>query len=124
MKYTTKMTLRSWAIASVLLGANVAASAAQIDGILMDKMCSSKAVSGGQSVATAHDTKCALAPPCQASGYGVFTPDGKFLALDAAGNKRALAALKATTKTDNLKVTVDGDVAGDSITKVTSLKLQ
>jgi len=31
------------------------ASAADIHGVLMDKMCSAKAVKGGQSVATAHD---------------------------------------------------------------------
>jgi len=71
----------------------------------------------------AHDTKCALEAPCQKSGYGVFTADNKFLALDAAGNAKAVAALKTTKKTDNLQVTVEGDVQGDTI-KVSSLKLQ
>jgi len=99
------------------------ASAATVNGILMDKMCSAKAVSGGQSVAVGHDTSCALMPACQKTGYGVFTADNKFLAFDMAGNEKALAALKATKKTSDLKVQVKGDVSGDTI-KVSSLKLQ
>lgn len=100
------------------------ASAATVNGILMDKMCSAKAVSGGgQSVASAHETKCALMPPCQASGYGVYTADNKFLAFDSTGNEKALAALKATKKTDNLRVRVMGNVSGDTI-MVTDLKLR
>ncbi len=101
----------------------VSASAATVNGILMDKMCSAKAVSGGQSVAVAHPTSCALKPACQATGYGVFTADNKFLAFDPAGNDKALAALKATKKTDDLKVQVKGNVSGDTI-KVASLKLE
>jgi hypothetical protein len=99
------------------------ASAAQVNGVLIDKMCSSKAISGGQKAAAEHDKDCALADPCQKSGYGVYTSDGKYLTFDEEGNKKALAALKATKKTDELKVTVTGDVDGDKI-KVASLKMQ
>lgn len=99
------------------------ASAAQVEGILMDKMCSMSVAKEGQKFATSHDTKCALSPDCAKSGYGVVTADNKFLALDAAGNAKAAAALKATKKTDNLKVTVEGEVTGGTI-KVASLKLQ
>jgi len=98
------------------------ASAADIHGVLMDKMCSAKAVKGGQSAAAAHDRECALMPPCQQSGYGVFTEDNKFLVFDSAGNTKALAALKKSKKKDDLKVIVTGDVQGDTI-KVASLKL-
>ena len=118
-----KSLYRSLSLAGLLGACSLAASAAQVQGVLMDKMCSMKAVKQGQSFAAAHDVKCALEPPCQKSGYGVFTADNKFLSLDAAGNEKAAAALKATKKTDNLKVTVDGDVQGDTI-KVASLKLQ
>ena len=99
------------------------ASGAQVQGILMDKMCSADAVKKGQKFATSHDTKCALEASCQKTGYGVFTADNKFLVLDAAGNAKAAAALKATKKVDNLQVTVEGDIQGDAI-KVSSLKLQ
>ena len=115
--------MKAFAVLGVLALFAASASAATVNGVLMDKMCSAKAVSGGQSVAVAHETKCALMPACQQTGYGVFTADNKFLAFDPAGNEKAAAALKATKKTDDLKVQVDGDVNGDTI-KVTSLKLE
>ena len=98
------------------------ACAAQVDGILIDKMCSTKALTGGQAAAVAHDHDCLLQDPCMKSGYGVFTADGKYLKLDAAGDEKALAAIKASKKKDNFKVRVTGDVNGDSI-KVAELKL-
>ena len=99
------------------------ASAAEVKGVLMDKMCSAKAVSEGQKAATEHERSCALTPGCQKSGFGVFTADNKFLTFDDAGNAQALKALQASKKKDELKVTVNGDVQGDKI-KVASLKLQ
>ena len=107
------------------------ASAAQVKGILMDQMCSSKAevhivagprLEGGMIVAEAHTRGCALMPACQKSGYGVFTYDNKFLKFDEAGSRKALAALKASKKEDDLKVEVTGEIQGDTI-KVASLKL-
>jgi len=73
-------------------------------------------------VAEAHTRQCALMPACQKSGYGVFTWDNKFLKFDEAGNRKALAALKASKKEDYLKVDVTGELQGDTI-KVVSLKL-
>ena len=114
---------RNLCLTALLMGAASLASAAQVEGVLMDKACSMSAAKEGQKFAMSHDTKCALAPDCAKSGYGVFTSDGKFMAFDAAGNAKAAAALKATKKADNLMVTVNGDVAGDTIT-VASLKLK
>lgn len=114
---------RTLGIAGLLAAFASVGSAAQIQGVLMDKMCSVEAAKKGQKFAAAHDTKCALDGACQKSGYGIFTADNKFLALDASGNAKAAAALKATKKTDNLMVTVEGDVQGDTV-KVSSLKLQ
>jgi len=97
----------------------------------MDQMCSSKAevrivsgprLVGGMIVAEAHTRECALMPACQKSGYGVFTYDQKFLKFDPAGSRKALAALKASKKEDDLKVEVTGEIQGDMI-KVSSLKL-
>jgi hypothetical protein len=107
------------------------ACAAQVKGILIDQMCSSKAevrivsgprLEGGMIVAEAHTRECALMPACQKSGYGVFTYDNKFLKFDEAGSRKALAALKASKKEDDLKVEVTGEIQGDTI-KVASLKL-
>lgn len=108
-----------------------AVCAADVKGVLIDQMCSSKAevrivsgprLEGGMIVAEAHTRECALMPACQKSGYGVFTYDQKFLKFDNAGSRKALAALKASKKEDNLKVEVTGEVEGDTI-KVASLKL-
>ena len=94
------------------------AAAANVEGTLMDKMCAT-----AKKDAKTHERSCALTPNCQKSGFGVVTADGKYLTFDEKGNAEALKALQASKKTDDLKVSVTGDVTGDSI-KVTTLKLQ
>ena len=110
----------------------IAANAEEIKGIMMDQMCSGKAdlrisgasgtLVGGRIVAEAHTRECLQMPECQKSGYGVYTSDNKFLKFDEAGNRKALAAIKASTKLDDFEVEVTGEVKGDTI-KVVSLKL-
>jgi hypothetical protein len=121
----------SFGVPALLAAFSAVASAAQVQGILIDQMCSSKAevrivsgprLEGGMIVAEAHTRECALMPACEKSGYGVFTYDNKFLKFDPAGSRKALAALKASKKEDDLKVEVTGDIQGDTI-KVVSLKL-
>lgn len=70
--------------------------------------------------ADAHPRECAL--KCSASGYGIFTEDGKYLKFDKKGNEEILSQLKASDKKDHLRVDVTGDVEGDMV-KVTSVKL-
>jgi len=118
-----KRPLKSLSFLGLLAGFAGMASAAEVQGILIDKMCSTKAVKGGQAAAVAHDRDCALMPPCQQSGYGVYTADNKYLTFDGAGNTKAITALKNSKKKDDLKVTVTGDVQGDTI-KVANLKLR
>ena len=67
-----------------------------------------------------HTAACAL--QCVKGGYGLITADGTFLKFDAAGDEKAQAALKATKKTDHLRVTVTGVREGDAL-KVTALTL-
>ncbi len=117
-----KQIVRNLSVVSLLLGTSLVASAAQVDGVLMDKMCSASAMKDA-GFAAKHDVKCALEADCMKSGYGVYTADGKFLTFDAAGNTKAVAALKATKKVDNLKVSVMGDVTGSTI-KVSKVTLQ
>jgi hypothetical protein len=115
----------------MLAGFAMAASGAQIKGVLLDKAFSSKAeirlapgprLEGGMIVAEAHTREDAMKPESQKSGYGVFTSDNKFYAFDEAGNRMALEALKASKKLDDLEVEVSGEIQGDKI-KVVSLKL-
>src|SRR5579863_6690411 len=121
-KEDMKNVLKSLSFLGLLAAFGSMASAADVQGILIDKMCSAKALKGGQTAAVAHDRDCATMPACQQSGYGVFTADNKYLTFDDAGNTKAIAALKASKKKDDLKVTVTGDVQGDTI-KVTKVKL-
>ncbi len=84
------------------------------NGTLVDVMCKNKDLAS-------HTTKCALG--CAKTGFGVVLSDGKFVKLDEAGNAKALAALKATSKDKDLKVKVSGKMDGDTI-QVDSLELE
>jgi hypothetical protein len=84
---------------------------------VVDVACSKKAAADADS----HTRECALT--CQKSGFGIVTADKKFLKFDADGNAKMLAELKASDKTDHLRVNVSGDVQGDTI-KVSSVTLQ
>ena len=109
-------------VASFVCGFAVIAPAADIKGVLMDQMCSGKAdlrisgatdsLVGGRIVAEAHTRECALKPACQKSGYGVYTDNNRFLKFDGAGDRKALAAIKASKKLDDLEVEVNGEVDG------------
>jgi hypothetical protein len=78
---------------------------------LIDAMCAAKdAVKADPG---SHPTKCAI--QCQKSGYGILTADGNFLKFDREGNEQATAALKATKKTDHLRVEVQGERRGNEI---------
>jgi hypothetical protein len=50
------------------------------------------------------------------------TKDQQFLKFDAAGNEKIAEALKVSDKKDHLRVSVKGDVEGDTL-RVTSIKL-
>lgn len=78
---------------------------------LMDSMCAAKA--DARANPDAHPKTCAV--QCQKGGYGIVTPDGGFLKFDAAGNTQVEAALKATKKTDHLRVDVQGELKGSEI---------
>lgn len=78
---------------------------------LLDTMCSSK--DKVKANPDSHPASCAL--QCAKSGFGIVASDGKYLKFDQAGNDQVVAALKATKKTDHLRVTVDGDLKGDTI---------
>jgi len=83
---------------------------------VIDVMCSKKAAASPD----AHTRACAL--QCAGSGYGILTSDGKFLKFDSEGNSKIAEELKASKKTDHLRVNVSGDVEGDTL-KVASLQL-
>ena len=83
---------------------------------LVDKMCVEKVKSDPDK----HETSCLIA--CAKSGYGVLMSDGTWVRFDAKGNDEAFKALKATKKTEGIRVTVTGEKKGDTI-KVSSLTI-
>ena len=82
---------------------------------LVDVNCSTKV----KDDPDAHKKDCAIR--CASNGYGIWT-EGKYLKFDAAGNEKALAALKASAKTDKLRVNVSGQLEGEQL-KVESLSM-
>lgn len=132
MKTISRLLLVPGVLCSLAAIAPAAETKADIKGVLMDNMCSGKAdlrisgatgtLVGGRIVAEAHTKECLLMPQCEKSGYGVYTSDNKFLKFDEAGNRKALAAIKASTRLDDFEVEVTGEVKDDMI-RVATLKI-
>lgn len=93
--------------------AAVSAFAGTWTGTVVDVMCKGKDVAS-------HTKECALG--CSKSGYGLVTSDGQFYKFDEAGNAKALAAIKKTSKEKDLRATVSGTKDGDVI-KVDSVAI-
>ena len=108
MKFSTVFAL-------ILLVGALPLAAENVEGYLVDKMCSGKIVEKGVGAAKMHTKMCALMDGCKASGFGVVTAEGEFLKFDGAGDKLALKVLEGTDKEDNISVTVDGKVKGGNI---------
>jgi hypothetical protein len=105
------------AVFVLALGAGVA-SAEEWKGVsVIDGNCLEKVKADPDK----HPRSCAI--QCAKGGYGVLTSDGKYLKFDAAGNEKALAALKESKKADHLRADVTGDRDGDTI-KVSSFTLK
>ena len=84
------------------------------DGTVVDVMCQ-------HQVAAGHRRACAL--NCAGTGFVVVMADGKVYKLDEAGNAKALAALKASTKEKDLRAKVTGELKGEVI-RVDSIALE
>jgi hypothetical protein len=93
-------------------------------GWLVDQLCAmspnSIAADGTDLKASPelHSLKCALMPPCMASGYGIFVQkDGgyEFYKFNKRGSKLAEDYRRKTTKQDRIGVEVTGSMKGDTI---------
>src|SRR5258708_7818010 len=85
----------------------------KVSGFLVDKMCAASHTKDKPADATKfsseHTKECGLMDDCVKSGYGVFA-DGKWYEFDEKGSKLALAIFNKTKKTDQIKVTVEGQL--------------
>jgi hypothetical protein len=84
---------------------------------VIDSQCLSKV----KAEPDKHKKACAL--QCAKGGYGLLTPEGTFLKFDEDGNKKTVAALNATEKTDHLRATVVGQKKDDAI-RVESIRFE
>jgi hypothetical protein len=82
-------------------------------GTVVDLMCKGKDL-------TNHTRECALS--CAKGGYGLVLADGKFVKFDEAGNAKALAAVKATSKSKDLKAKVTGTL-DEGVIQVESIEI-
>ena len=110
----------------LMLFAAMAVSAFAVDttvkGYLVDRACASE--EGSQAGFGANHTKgCLQMPSCAKSAYAVLTDDKKVIILDDKGNEQAKKFIAGLTKQKDIKVSVSGDMNGDSIA-VTRIELQ
>ncbi len=124
------MTRKFFAVSLMLVMAGVLAFAqasqpVKLTGYLVDNMCAKAAGEGEGMAETAkgHPTACSLMPSCAKEGFSLVV-DKKIYKLDEAGNKSALAVLKASKATKGLRVEVEGTLEGNSLraTKVSEVK--
>ena len=86
----------------------------KVSGYLIDNACADSAKDLGPR-AKGHSTSCALMDNCEQSGYSVVTDDNKRYKLGEQGNGMAAELLKNTKTTKGVKVAVEGDYNGDTI---------
>src|SRR6185436_17809857 len=96
----TRVVMISLAVTSLPL---VAAAETWKNVSVIDTLCLAKVKADPDK----HPRTCAL--QCAKGGYGLLTTDGAYLKFDAAGNEKTIAALKASSLTDRLRATVEGE---------------
>lgn len=93
-----------------------------VKGYLVDLAC---AAEDGQKpgFGAKHGKDCLQMPDCEKAGYGVLTDDKKVIKFDKAGNAQAKKFIADMKKTKDVKVTVAGNVTGDTMT-ISKIELQ
>lgn len=106
--------MRFLKLASAAALLSSAALAETWSGTLVDVTCRTKDLAS-------HTKECAL--NCAKGGFGLVTADGKLIKFDEAGNAKALAALKATSKEKDLKARVNGKME-EGVIQVETVEIQ
>jgi hypothetical protein len=95
----------------------------KVSGFLVDVSCAEANAKKGAEWGAKHGKSCLTMEDCQSSGFAVLTPDNKVIKFDAEGNKQATTLIKNTNKDKDWRVTVTGNLAGNTIA-VSSMELQ
>ena len=108
--------MKRFCFSCIVLGSFLVLNAAggSWSGTVMDVMCVHQVPAG-------HRRACDLS--CAASGFAIVTSDGKVYKLDSAGNKKALALLKASSKETDLRAKVAGAL-DDGLIRVSAMELE
>jgi hypothetical protein len=93
-----------------------------VKGYLLDPSCAADLVKHERSAA-GHTKGCLQLADCAKNGYGVLTDDRKFIKFDKKGNEQAKKFIAALAQNKDIKVTVSGEVNGDTMT-VSKIELQ
>jgi hypothetical protein len=93
-----------------------------VKGFLVDLACSAEE-GGKPNFGVKHTKDCLQMPDCVKSGYGVLTANKKVVKFDKAGNEQAKKFIDGLNKSNDIKVTVEGEVKGDTMT-VSKIELQ
>lgn len=96
-------------------GFAVAASAADVQGVLADWNCVKPITEKGREQTFKNNPSCSLDPNYSRAAYGIITDDRHYYKLDDAGRAWALKLLRDSPNKDSLKVIATGDVEGDTL---------
>ena len=93
-----------------------------VKGYLVDLACASEE-GGKPGFGASHKKSCLQMDDCEKSGYGVLTSDNKVVKFDKAGNEQAKKFIADLKKVKDIRVNVQGNVNGDSMS-VSKIELQ
>jgi hypothetical protein len=87
-----------------------------IFGDIIDNRCASANKEILSSFVPKHTKSCALAPDCKASGYSIYSKDGRLVAFRRSNDRKIVSFLEK--KNSKLQVVVVADQVGDSLNLV------
>jgi hypothetical protein len=90
--------------------------ASKMNGTIIDNMCAAGHQADIAEFVKAHTKECALMPTCVASGYSLYTEEGKLVAFDDASNAKIKKFLDK--KKSSLQVVVKAKMMGDKLSLV------
>jgi hypothetical protein len=99
----------------LILGITGAASAAQMQGLLVAQNCVEDIVKNGHEATLQRRPDCSLQNHYVRPTYALVTDGKQYFTFDPNGNKKALQLLKGSPNRDELKVVVTGEVSGNTV---------
>jgi hypothetical protein len=92
------------------------AQAETLHGDIIDNHCSTENQANLAVFVKSHTKECALMPACSASGYSIFTADGKLIKFDQASNGKIIEFLNQPES--KLQVEIQAKRVGDELSLV------